>query len=340
MNHKILIITHTQDNFSIEKVTEYIEQNGFRVIRFDVDLYPLQNKLTTVFQNGKWITMLETAENTYRLDDIAAVWYRRAYNIGNGLKEELEPKFFGAAMGEIRNTLFGFLESIDAYSLGKPSVYRRLDSKEEQLKVASKIGFKIPETCISNNPDEAKKFILKHKNVIGKMQTGFAIYEDGVENVVFTNVIKEENLEELDSLMYCPMQFQRKIEKKKELRITVVGHDIYAFEVDSQQFDDAKVDWRKDGVNLIDKWVRTELPAEIESKIIELLDVYHVDYGAIDVIVSPEDEYYFIEINAAGEFFWLDNLTEDNLISKSIADILCDKAPRRNNKSLSYIEKS
>jgi glutathione synthase/RimK-type ligase-like ATP-grasp enzyme len=61
------------------------------------------------------------------------------------------------------------------------------------------------------------------------------------------------------------------------------------------------------------------------------LDVYHVDYGAIDIIVSPEDEYYFIEINAAGEFFWLDNLTEGNLISKSIADVLCDKAPRRNN---------
>lgn len=332
MNKTILIITHTQDNFSIEKVTEYIKKNGFEVIRFDVDLYPLQNKLSTVFQNGEWKTILETPENKYRLDDITAVWYRRAYNIGNGLKEELEPKFFGAAMGEVRNTLFGFLESIDAYSLGKPSVYRRLDSKEEQLKIASKIGFTIPETCITNNPDEAKKFILTHKNVIGKMQTGFAIYEDGIENVVFTNVIKEENLEELDSLVYCPMQFQKKIEKKKELRITVVGEDIYAFEVDSQQFDDAKVDWRKDGINLIDKWVRTELPAEVESKILELLDTYYVDYGAIDMIVSPEDEYYFIEINAAGEFFWLDNLTEDNLISKSIADVLCDKAPRRNNR--------
>jgi hypothetical protein len=56
--------------------------------------------------------------------------------------------------------------------------------------------------------------------------------------------------------------------------------------------------------------------ADVEAKLLELLDVYNVDYGAIDMIVSPEDEYYFIEINAAGEFFWLDNLTEGNLISK------------------------
>lgn len=328
---KILIITHTADNFSIEKVTEYIRKNGCEVIRFDVDLYPLQNKLSTVFQDGKWISILETADAKYRLDDIAAIWYRRAYNIGKGLKEELDDKFYGPAMGEIRNTLFGFIESVDTYSLGKPSVYRRLDSKEEQLKVAHKIGLKVPESCITNNPDEARKFILTHQNVIAKMQTGFAIYENGVENVVFTNVVNEDKLEELDSLLYCPMQFQRMIEKKRELRVTVVGRDVYAFEIDSQQFEDAKVDWRKDGVNLINQWSRTELPAEIEEKILELLDVYHVDYGAIDMIVSPEDEYYFIEINAAGEFFWLDNLIEENLISKSIADVLCDKAPRRNN---------
>ncbi|MDR6920601.1 MvdD family ATP-grasp ribosomal peptide maturase [Chryseobacterium sp. 2987] len=329
--NKILIITHTADNFSIEKVTEYIEKNGCEVIRFDVDLYPLQNKLTTSFQDGEWVSILETPDAKYRLDDIAAVWYRRAYNMGHGLREEMDPKFFGAAMGEIRNTLFGFLESIDTYALGKPSVYRRLDSKEEQLKIADKIGLKIPESCITNNPEEAKKFILKHQNVVAKMQTGFAIYEDGVECVVFTNVVSEDKLDELDSLLYCPMQFQKKIEKKKELRVTVVGRDVYTFEIDSQQSEEAKIDWRKDGVNLIKKWERTELPADIEAKILELLDVYNVDYGAIDIIVSPEDEYYFIEINAAGEFFWLDNLTEGHLISKSIADVLCDKAPRRNN---------
>ncbi len=114
--NKILIITHTGDNFSIEKVTEYIDKNGCEVIRFDVDLYPLKNKLSTTFQDGKWVTILETPEKKHRLDDIAAVWYRRAYNIGDGLRDQLDIKFYGAAMGEIRNTLFGFLESVDVYS--------------------------------------------------------------------------------------------------------------------------------------------------------------------------------------------------------------------------------
>jgi hypothetical protein len=49
------------------------------------------------------------------------------------------------------------------------------------------------------------------------------------------------------------------IQKKKELRITIVGRDVYAFEIDSQQSEAAKIDWRKDGINLISKWNRTEL---------------------------------------------------------------------------------
>jgi len=334
MNNKILIITHTQDSFSLEKVTEFIHANNFEAVRFDVDLYPLKNHLSTVFENGNWVSYLKTETDKIRIDDVFAVWYRRAYNIGIGLKDELEDQFYNPAMGEIRQTLFGFMESMDCYSLGKPSVYRRIDSKEEQLKIAHKLGFKIPETCITNNPDEAKKFIQEHQDVVGKMQTGFAIYEDGVENVVFTNVIDEKSLERLDALVYCPMQFQKKIEKKKELRITIVGQDIYAFEIDSQQSEDGKTDWRKDGVNLLDKWKKTEIPKEIQQKLLQLLDVYNVDYGAVDMIVSPEEDYYFIEINAAGEFFWLDNLLEDHAISKSIADLLCSKVPRRNNSVL------
>lgn len=330
--NKILIITHTEDNYSIEKVTENIAKNNWQAIRLNVDEYPMKSSLSSVYNNGVWESWLKTKDGKVRIDDVEAVWYRRAYNIGTGLKEELDPKFYGAVMGEIRGTLFGFLESFDCYTLGKPSVYRRIDSKEEQLKIAEKIGFNIPETCITNDPEKVKNFIQSIKGeAICKMQTGFAIYEGDVENVVFTNVVSEENLDELDSLKYCPMKFQRRLEKHRELRITVVGQQIFPFEIDSQQFEDAKVDWRKDGVNIIEDWKPTELPQEITTKIHELLDVYHVDYGAIDMILEPDGTYYFIEINGAGEFFWLDNLTEDNQISKAIADLLCGKVERREN---------
>ena len=53
-----------------------------------------------------------------------------------------------------------------------------------------------------------------------------------------------------------------------------------------------------------------------------------MNYGAIDLILTPEDEYYFLEINAAGEYFWLDKLC-DNQISKQIAGVLLGNVDRR-----------
>ena len=65
------------------------------------------------------------------------------------------------------------------------------------MKIASYLGLKVPETCITNNPQEAKRFVQARPNgVISKMQSSFAIMKDGVENVVFTNVVKEEDLED------------------------------------------------------------------------------------------------------------------------------------------------
>ncbi|RTZ46011.1 hypothetical protein EJ377_15495 [Chryseobacterium arthrosphaerae] len=51
-------------------------------------IYTFKNKLSTVFQDGEWISILETPDSQHRLDDISAIWYRRAYNIGNGLKKK------------------------------------------------------------------------------------------------------------------------------------------------------------------------------------------------------------------------------------------------------------
>ncbi|MCK5171613.1 MAG: hypothetical protein KAQ75_17170, partial [Bacteroidales bacterium] len=60
----------------------------------------------------------------------------------------------------------------------------------------------------------------------------------------------------------------------------------------------------------------------------KLMDYYQLNYGAIDMIVTNNDKYIFLEINPVGEFFWL----EENPgfpISETIADVLLNKEKRR-----------
>lgn len=327
---KVLIITHTLDNECIDIVSRKIREHGGEPIRFNVDEYPLKYGLSTCYENGEWKTYLDYEGERVSIHDIASLWYRRSHNLGGRLDTVLEREYLGSVYGEIRATFFGMLESMNCFQLGKYSKYRRLDSKEEQMKIAAYLGMKVPESCITNNPEEAKRFVKDHPGgVITKMQSSFAIERNGVENVVFTNLIKEEDLDNIETLQYCPMQFQEKLDKKVELRITIVGEEIYAFEIDSQKMDNAKLDWRREGIELLEDWKPYELPADLRVKLLQMMDMYDVNYGAIDIIVTPDDEYYFLEINSAGEFFWLDRLLPDNQISDQIAKVLLGKAKRR-----------
>jgi glutathione synthase/RimK-type ligase-like ATP-grasp enzyme len=58
------------------------------------------------------------------------------------------------------------------------------------------------------------------------------------------------------------------------------------------------------------------------------MDYFVLNYGAIDIIVTPEGRHVFLEVNPVGEFFWLER--HPGLpIADAIADVLLGRAPRR-----------
>jgi hypothetical protein len=326
---KVLIITHSQDNASVDAVITCIRAAGAEAIRFDSDRYPMEYMISTFYQDNRWSVFLDTGHAVHDLEKVTAVWFRRSYHLGKGLDTMLEKEFITPAMGELQRTFFGMLESLPCFKMERYSTYRRLDSKEEQLRKAVKHGLRVPPTCISNDPGFVKNFVEQlEEPVITKMQTSFAIHRGQEEHVVFTNEVSEQHLQELDDLRYCPMTFQQKIEKKLELRITIVGRELFAFSIDSKKNEQAQIDWRKEGRTLLNDWKPYELPPMVQAKLLAFMDDYQLNYGAIDMILTPGNELYFLEINAAGEYFWLDELC-NNAISQQIAALLLGLAHRR-----------
>lgn len=327
---KVIILTHSADNISVETVGRAVKDAGGDVIRLNVDHYPLHSRLSSIYRNGQQEIFLEDENGAiHTLHDAAGIWYRRSHNLGKGLDTIIDKEYLPATLLESKRTLFGMIEALDIFQMERYSVYRRLDSKEEQLRIAAACGLSIPATCISNDAAAIRRFIqLQDAPVITKMQSAFAIYREGEEHVVFTNNIDESHLEELENVQYCPMVFQEKIEKQLELRINIVGHAIFAFSIDSTVTERSATDWRKDGAALLNSWQPYKLPQDIQQKLLAFMDIYGLNYGAIDLILTPGGQYYFLEVNAAGEYFWLDKLC-DHAISRQIAHVLLGKAGRR-----------
>jgi MvdD family ATP-grasp ribosomal peptide maturase len=320
----ILIITHSDDNECVARVTEAIDRKGGHTIRFDTDRYPTDVRLSAYYGAGgdERLTLTNEA-GEFDLREVTAVWHRRL-NFGARLPAGLDKQLRHASLGEASAAAHGMLASLKAFRMDHLHHIRHAENKQLQLQVARELGLDTPRTLTTNDPATVRAFANScEEGMVTKMLSSFAIYDEGKELVVFTNPVKPEDLADLSGLSLCPATFQELLPKSLEIRATVVGERVMSAAVDSQVSARATHDWRRDGVRMLQDWRPYQLPPEVEEKILRLMDYFSLNYGAIDIILTPAGKHVFLELNPCGEFFWLEH-SAGLPISDAIADVLLD----------------
>jgi hypothetical protein len=59
-----------------------------------------------------------------------------------------------------------------------------------------------------------------------------------------------------------------------------------------------------------------------------------LNYGAIDLVRATTGEYFFLEINSAGQYLWIEDRTKLP-ISQALAAVLSGREPPLTNQSMS-----
>jgi glutathione synthase/RimK-type ligase-like ATP-grasp enzyme len=67
------------------------------------------------------------------------------------------------------------------------------------------------------------------------------------------------------------------------------------------------------------------LPQAVEDKLRTLMKRLGLDFGCIDLVLTPEGQYVFLEVNPAGQWGWIESAT-GMPISESIAAELVARA--------------
>jgi MvdD family ATP-grasp ribosomal peptide maturase len=322
----ILIITHSNDNDSVARVADAIGRKGGHAIRFDTDRYPTDVRLTAYYDtSGDERLTLTNEEGEFDLREVTAVWHRRL-RFGAQLPVSLDRQLRHASIDEASAAAHGMLASLKAFRMDHLHHIRHAENKQLQLQVAREVGLNIPRTLTTNDPRAARAFAKSCEGgAVTKMLSSFAIYDEGKELVVFTNPVKPEDLVDLSGLSLCPATFQELLPKSLEIRVTVVGRGVMSASLDSQASARAALDWRRDGLRMVQDWRYYQLPHDVEEKILRLMDHFSLNYGAIDIILTPDGRHVFLELNPSGEFFWLER-TPGLPISEAIADLLLGQA--------------
>jgi MvdD family ATP-grasp ribosomal peptide maturase len=328
MKLTVMLITRSGDNECVDSVAAAITRKGGRPFRFDTDRFPTEVQLIAEYQQEPARLRLISDEGELDLHEVTAIWHRRL-EIGGRIPTTLDPQLRMASIEESNRTVKGMLESLKVFRMDPEPIIRHAENKQIQIQAARELGFETPRTLITNDPAAVRAFKQSCENgIVTKMLSSFAVYEDGAEKVVFTNPVAEEDLDDLEGLNLCPMTFQERVPKAMELRVTVVGDQVFAASIDSQASAAARYDWRKDGVALLEKWKTYELPSDISDRLLRLMDYFNLNYGAIDFILTPDGRHVFLEINPVGEFFWLERWP-GLPVSDAIADVLLGQAFRR-----------
>lgn len=327
---KILIVTHSQDDEGINNVITKLQKAGSTTFRFNTDFYPTQIEISSHYTNHTEEIIISHEDVSHNLSTFDAIWYRRDY-IGENLPKEMLDIHKRPAIEESRATFDGVLASwgIEKFTLDNVRDCRFADNKQLQLKVANKLGLIIPRTLLSNSPEKVKAFIHQYSSVISKTHFSFSIVNDNKEEYrAYSQRWLPHELEDLSDLQYAPLIFQEYIEKAYELRVIIVGDQVFCAKIPSQTSEKGKVDWRKDH-NLLNSLEVYQLPESIQLKLLRMMDYFGLNYGAIDIIKTQDGKYVFLEVNPVGEFHWVDEL-HDQKISKAIAQILMNQVWRRN----------
>ncbi len=314
-----------------------MQQKGHNALLWYTADFPTQQ--THTFEINQHTTQWTAQGKHFSIKDqnIDLVWYRRprapvlskALHVDDTKNSEKENR-----------ALFQGLWNIiapNALWINASENARKVNCKALQLEVAKKCGLNIPKTLISNSPFKIKEFI--RANGLNKTiyKTFYPLAWKPTSNsvhITYVKVVTERSLPPDHLLQSTPGIFQEKINKAFELRITYFGIYAVAAKLRSQEHPDGKFDWRA----IPDDELRVDfydLPSDIDHKCRMFMSHFGLLFGCFDFIVTPDNEYYFLEINEQGQFLWVEHLNPEIKMLDIFTQFLINK-----NKNFQYREET
>jgi glutathione synthase/RimK-type ligase-like ATP-grasp enzyme len=315
----ILILTDDDDPHA-DCVEERLRRRGAEFLRFDPGRFPSTAALSLSYSaTGDVEAMLTTKGARLDLSRVRAVWYRRPTPSlpHEEITEQLARDYIA---DECKIFIQDLWNSTDCFWLPAPlEALRKAEFKASQLKIAGALGFELPPTLFTNNPEDFLDFYQKHHgNIVSKVSSSSFYKYTGKTFNRYTQVVSKRDVAYAQTVRFCPVIFQAYVPKRVELRITVVGESVFACEIHSQHSNHTRHDWRR-----YDRYGTPYFPHELprcqQKLCIQLVQRLGLHYGAIDMVLTPDGRYVFLEINPNGQYLWIEKMT-----GLPITDAICD----------------
>ncbi|MGH7157910.1 MAG: hypothetical protein ACREGD_02410 [Candidatus Saccharimonadales bacterium] len=322
--HATVVILSDKNDAHLPFVTRHLVARHIVIdpaqMQYGVELsYAIRKGVLRVLYDG---TVLDSLGG-----EVVSVWCRKPQDFTMGLLPVSEDYVHYAASASQGHA--DILRSLFPNALWVSDYYRmkRASSKPWQLQVAHQIGFSTPDTLMTSSNEAAKRFLEKHKTVIVKtLAKVFPHASDPNSKPVafFAKKLTLGDSVHLTGLEVAPAIFQQAIDVDVDIRVSVVGDEVFAATIRGSAIDKADStvrDWRIahcEGDMLIEPY---DLPKDIARMCIQHVKALGLCFGAIDIVKDKRGFYWFLENNPNGQWAFVEEETGQP-IGKAVAQLL------------------
>ena len=241
---KVLIVSSSDDEHSNVMSHWLRKENLADPVLFDFHDFPSSAQMT--YDNEHGSSLVIPGFGTLKEEQIAGVWWRRPQKFSFE-KSIVDPKVQRFCEVNCQHAIQGFFEILGDRVVDPPFRILAADRKLFQLHLAQRCDLKI--------------------------------FRETTDFVTGTALLKPTALENLHLLCHSPVILQQCIEPDFDIRITIVGKDIFSAKLTSGK-PDGRVEIRKDAICEAEPY---ELPHDIELKIRRLISTIGLRCAAIDM---------------------------------------------------------
>jgi hypothetical protein len=309
----VLIVSFLEDVHTQAVMAALAAESDGAVELLDLSEFPCRLSLSMAFDGGAHeFTVRRKDGGSLDLSEVGAVWWRRPrpFALPAAVSDPAHRRF---AHSEAATFFQGLYRSLNAFWVNDPVRDAAAAHKPWQLTLAQAVGLEIPPTMMTNDPELARQFWRKHPDEVIFKQ--FLALPDSWRETRRLGADEERFVE---AVRWAPVIFQRRVEATADLRVIVIGNEVYAAAADVRE-QAYPLDVR---MNPDARYEPNELPAVIKDRLRALMLRLGLEYGAIDLRLTPEGRHVFLEINPAGQFLYIEMATGQKITAALAAHLL------------------
>jgi glutathione synthase/RimK-type ligase-like ATP-grasp enzyme len=181
-----------------------------------------------------------------------------------------------------------WIEDAPCVVVNRPQAMLSNGSKPFQIQLIAQAGFAVPDTLVSNCPEDVRRFHDRHGRVIYKSVSG-------IRSIV--RELDAPALDRLERVRSLPTQFQAYVEGV-DVRVHVVGERCFATEIASEATD-YRYSHRDGRPAILDA---TRVPLPVEERCVAVAARLGLPFCGIDLRRRPDGEYACFEVNPMPAF--------------------------------------